>query len=145
MPTCASCGADFLSDDGVYCGFCGAALLYDIPGSVTLTDAPDGSHDPLDRSGSGAYGDIRAGTQVTVRDGSGQVIGTGALLAPGHFSEPLSGCGGLSRSLTFLFVVKKVPSPSPEIYNVAVGHHPGISVSAQDVARNGGLHIILGS
>ncbi|MFE1321040.1 hypothetical protein [Kitasatospora phosalacinea] len=89
-------------------------------GSMTLTSGAVETKNGC--AGSGGYGDIGTGADVTVYDESGKVLAVGAL-GPGR-TQGLDGC-------TFMVNVTEVPT-GPKFYQVEIGHRGKINLSSSD-------------
>ena len=98
----------------------------DVEGTFQLVDSGYmGVDDGSSCSGSGGYGDIRSGLQVTVRDGSGGLLATSAL-QPGEVDL---------MSCVFEFTLIEVPRS--EYYTFEVGRRGELSYSQRDLADAG--------
>jgi hypothetical protein len=129
-----------------------------IEGTIQLNSDEDGvSRVSLegDCEGDGGYSDLTAGAQVTVKDESGKVIGTGNL-RPGTASsidpsgdktaESLgttlavlrtvsAGLGIQSRACEFEFTIEDVPRV--DFYNLSIGRRDGPTYTFEEMERNG--------
>jgi hypothetical protein len=92
-----------------------------IEGSFSLLDSELGS----DCQGSGGYSDIGPGTSVTVRNETGDTIGTGDL-GEGDFAEGF-GCD-------YPFTVEDVPNA--KFYRVEVSHRGEVEYSHAEMEAN---------
>jgi hypothetical protein len=135
LPICENCGAEFLTEDGVYCRVCRHPRVSEHAGSVTITHTATGGFDDLDGVGTGEYADIRPGAQVTVRDESGADLGVG-VLGLGHPAEWSDDGSGRYRSCVFLFVLRGLPRA--DSYSVTIGERPPVTCSGEE-----GIHITL--
>jgi hypothetical protein len=116
--------ADIEADDGSGDGRAASARsdAHTIRGSVVLHD-PDGNWRRGRRcQGSGGYSDIRAGADVVIRDGDGNIIASGRLGEAAATS---------STSCRLSFVVEDVPRA--DFYTVEVGGRGGPSYSYEDL------------
>lgn len=92
-----------------------------ITGSFVLTD-PEVAWTPTTCEGTGGYSDIRAGTDVVVKNGTGTIIGTAALVADPERS-------GTTRC-TYTFAV---PVKDAEFYAVSVGRRGELTYSKAEM------------
>jgi len=106
-----------------------------LSGTFTLTDGA-GSYragwtegDPC--SGSGGYADIRAGTQVVVTDGTGNVLAKSEL---GSGSGLKGEIQDMVLSCKFNFDVSSVPKS--DFYKVSVGHRGELTYSYAEMQQN---------
>lgn len=106
-------------------------------GSLTLTDSS-----AVDPSivmtggvcqGGGGYDDLHQGTQVTVTDQTGAIVGVGQLAAGSAIS---------SSSCQFLFTVAAVPA-GRKFYGVAVSHRGSVQYTESQVRS--GVELSIGS
>jgi hypothetical protein len=95
-----------------------AAKSFALTGSMTLKQASFASG-PC--SGTGGYSDIGEGASVTVYDGGGQVVATGALEAGRR----------VGLNCEFGVWVANVPA-GPKFYQVEVSHRGKVTLSAED-------------
>lgn len=103
-------------------GMAGASNTID--GTFTLADSSGFSNTGTGCVGDGGYSDIRPGTAVTVRDGSGTILGTSSL-GPGE--ELVVWC-------QFEFTVAGIPKA--DFYEIEVGRRGSLSYSYDEMARN---------
>jgi hypothetical protein len=96
---------------------------YTIRGTFTLREGS--TTDSFACSGTGGYSDIRPGTEVTVRDGSGSLIASNQLGVSSYNSD--------SRSCVFAFIVSDVPRA--DFYEIAVGRRGSLSYSRSQLER----------
>jgi hypothetical protein len=103
----------------------GSSQDYEITGSLTLTDSDGwewvGDTDNAVCTGEGGYSDIGAGTQIVVKDGSGEILGTGSLDA-GKEAFP---------SCVFTFTVSELPRS--DFYSVESGRRGSLSYSFEEM------------
>jgi hypothetical protein len=102
------------------------ALLpkHDMEGTFTLTDTSSFFGNVC--SGSGGYADIRAGTNVVLRDGDGKVLATGSLGA---------GKGNAGSQCEFPYTLKSVPEVP--FYTIEVGNRGDLSYSLEEMIGMG--------
>jgi hypothetical protein len=116
-----------------------------IRGTFTLHDASAGWHEGHSCQGDGGYLDISPGTQVTLKDASGTIIGTSRLLSGKGLPEGLNGDLDLvagvwtadSFHCEFPFEVTDIP-PS-DFYSIEISHRGQINYSAKDLDAAGWL------
>lgn len=97
----------------------------EISGTFTLNEGKGGT--PSDCRGEGGYDDIRAGTEVVVRDGDGSILATAAL-EQGSRAIQSSVC-------VFAFTVGGLPEA--DFYTVAVGRRGDLTYSFDDLEQAG--------
>lgn len=102
-------------------------------GSLLLTDPSGYTTHGTSCAGNGGYGDIDAGTEVTVTDASGTVIAADHLTAGEVVSD----------SCMFGFTVHDIPAGST-FYRVEVSHRGALTETEAEL-RKGGLVFTLGS
>jgi hypothetical protein len=113
-----------------------APAAFTLRGAMTLADSLPLDSDYTNCSGSGGYDDIVEGAAVTVYDGDGKVVGTGALDAGTYAtSDSTAPC-------VFHFAVTGVPGGA-KFYQVEISHRGRLTVSSA-VARAGGFASSLG-
>jgi hypothetical protein len=107
-----------------------------IEGSFTVVDGRDtlselqamlaieGGEDLDPCTTSGGYSDVRAGTNVTLRDGANEIIGTSSL-------GPGMGTDGVCR---FEFVLENVPDR--DFYTIEVGRRGTLTYSRDEMREN---------
>lgn len=106
-----------------------------ITGTLTLNDASGGFKKNQLCQGSGGYDDIQKGTQVTVRNGSNNIIAV---------SELGQGTSSDGSSCTFNYSIEAVPRTS--VYQIEISHRGGLTYSrAELVKRNFTIDTTLGS
>lgn len=108
----------------------GGGKHQDIVGAFTLKDTDNGFGGANGRPchGTGGYSDIQEGTQITLSDGNGKVIGTSALES-GKVTGP-SECD-------FVFTIKNVPKV--DFYKLEISHRGQLSYSYSDLQSTGFL------
>jgi serine/threonine-protein kinase len=104
------------------------AEKHTITGTMTVWDSRAHYASKWDCSGEGGYDDIRYGTPVTVRDGTGRIIATGSLDG-GKSVEPSGG------ACEFTFRVDGVPKV--DFYQVEVSHRGALTYSFSDLETHG--------
>jgi hypothetical protein len=97
-----------------------------VEGDFTLMDPEGYSEDFAGGgcSGDGGYDDISAGTQVNIRDGSGELLA----------SSSLDAGEDMSIACTFTFTVDDVPKA--DFYSVEVGDRGDLSYSYDEMVEN---------
>lgn len=104
-----------------------------IDGTVTVGDTGSLSSvffaDGESCYGRGGYSDIKPGTQVVVRDGSGMILGKGAL-ADSSFSKSENG-----GSCLLQFTVTDIPES--DFYAITVGRRGDLTYSSAELAAAG--------
>lgn len=104
-------------------------LSHTIKGTLTLipmksyTNPRNSSGNFADCIGLGGYSDIHSGMTVTVKDGTGVIIATGAT----QYDEKISLCG-------FTF---EIQAPDAPFYSIEVGHRGGLTYSQPQLAAKG--------
>ena len=83
--------------------------------------------------GAGGYTDLFEGTPVVVRDGDGQVIGTGRFGA-GKGAGGKPGTLGAPTACVFAFTVKHVPDA--DTYSFQMSHRGGVVYTHAELADN---------
>lgn len=84
-------------------------------------------------SGRGGYDDIQVGTNVTIKDGTGTIIGTGSL-GRGRAAEPV-GVENYALGCEFSFRVPDVRKAA--FYEVEVSHRGGLTFSYDELKTKG--------
>lgn len=110
------------------------AKTHAVTGTMTLHDSDEywSEYGPCD--GSGGYGDISAGAQVTVKDGTGNTVAVSSL-----------GPGTATSSTTCDFSFQIDVLRDVEYYEFEVSHRGGLTYSASDLEKNGwSVDIVLG-
>lgn len=92
-----------------------------------------------DCHGTGGYDDVKAGTQVTVKDAAGKVVGVGQL---GQGTATIGWMGGEQTATQCTFPLKVNNVPAGDFYEVQVGGRKPIAVTAAQV--DAGLKLTLG-
>lgn len=98
---------------------------HSITGLLTLTDTDEFWTEGDACEGSGGYGDIREGAQVTVKDGNGTTLAT---------SNLLEGVASNAFDCDFAFALPDVPEA--EFYAVEVSHRGEITSSRRELEDN---------
>jgi hypothetical protein len=101
-----------------------SASGHTISGSFVLTD-PGVARTGTTCSGTGGYSDIGDGTDVTVKDGAGKVIGTGRL------STNVEGSQDTGCAYDFTVAV-----PDADFYVVAVSHRGELTYSRDEMQQH---------
>ena len=108
------------------CSGAGHPSRHTITGTLTLLTGGTGTADqPC--LGTGGYSDINAGTQVTISNQSGTVVGVGQLGL---------GISGGTLNLDCLFPFTVVAGPA-DIYEVEVSHRGNVDFSAAQMTAQG--------
>lgn len=103
------------------------AQIVTVVGTLTLADSPGVLNlDDVHCRGMGGYDDIAEGSQVTVTDEHGTVVGLGEL------NEGVLDGSGPTRQCRFAFTVNNIPA-GHAIYGVSVSHRGTIQVRADDL------------
>jgi len=95
---------------------------YTVSGTFVLLDRGVGPDTAC--RGDGGYDDIRAGTQVRVKDGSGTVLATGDLV------------GGTRSGARCTFTLEILDVPKVDFYSVEVGRRGELSYSFEEMEEN---------
>ena len=107
-------------------------LFAEWPDSMQMSDARAGGGTAC--SGDGGYGDLRAGTTVTVRDEHGTIIGAGTL-DQGWTDDAIPAEEGTRVSCVFTFAIE-VPDDR-EFYVIEQGRRGSLTYSRQDMDEHG--------
>ena len=83
--------------------------------------------------GAGGYTDLGEGTPVVVRDGDGDIIGTGRFSA-GKGAGVRSGAIGTPSACVFAFTVKHVPDA--DTYSFQMSHRGGVVYTHAELEEN---------
>jgi hypothetical protein len=108
---------------------------------MTLADLDGVEGTNGDCYGTGGYDDFGPGMDVVIRDGSGDVIGTGRTVnldaARQYFREELGEDLDLEdRAGGLCLVVADVESKSSEFYEVSVGRRGSVTYTSDELADN---------
>jgi hypothetical protein len=109
---------------------------------MTLADLDGVEGTNGDCYGTGGYDDFGPGMDVVIRDGSGDVIGTGRTVnldaAPQYFREELGEDLALEdRAGGLCLVVADVETKSSEFYEVSVGRRGSVTYTSDELADKG--------
>jgi hypothetical protein len=83
--------------------------------------------------GAGGYTDLGEGTPVVVRDGDGEIIGTGRF-SEGKGAGVRSGAIGIPSACVFAFKVKHVPDA--DMYSFQMSHRGGVVYTHAELEEN---------
>jgi len=107
---------------------CGRGSEQDIAGTVTLRDSSGRFR--VDQSTCSSYrGELKAGTQVVVRDGDGSTLGVGSLQS----GSPGEAVGSTGRSYECVFEFYVNGADSSDYYQFVVGGIQGPTYSREEM------------
>ena len=84
--------------------------------------------------GAGGYTDLAQGTPVVIRDGDGQVIGTGHFSVGKGARAVKIGAATVPSACVFAFTVKHVPDA--DTYSFAMSHRGGVVYTHEELEAN---------
>lgn len=99
-------------------------------------------------AGTGGYSDFAAGMNVTVKDGSGRIVGVGSATnlsdddlpatttPPDDLEFQLAGVQASAHTHTQCWLKFTVPIKKADFYQIEVGHRGGLSYSYDDLKKN---------
>ena len=110
---------------------CGGApaAAHQLIGTIHLSSSDGVSRSGSSCAGTGGYDDFRAGTQVTVKNEAGAIIGSGSLEdGVPDINYPTVACN-------FSFTIKSLPDA--KFYSVEVSHRGALTYSKSDLEAKG--------
>jgi hypothetical protein len=114
------------------------AQTHEIIGSLLIE--PGYHYDGEPCAGQDGYSDIHAGTQITVKDASGQIIALGQLQGGKIEANPAAVYWGRCR---LTVVVEQVPDSA--FYTFSIGNRPGVTFSRDDLVNGAwGVQLSIG-
>jgi hypothetical protein len=105
----------------------GCAPTQSITGSFTLISSGIFAAGTPECSGEGGYSDIRPGLQVTVKNGSGSIIGKSSL-GPNEYS-------GENANVVCKYSFKINNVPKADFYQIEVGSRGALSYSFEELRK----------
>jgi hypothetical protein len=136
---------------------CGGGDEKSVQGVMALFDPDNWAGSWNSCSGTGGYDDFGPGMNVTVRDGSGNIVGSGrtesfssddlpAEDALDYYMTELQGSASFAKNSGFTCAIKfDVPIESANFYEIEVGKRGGLSYSDSELEENGyWIELVLG-